>query len=228
MSEIDINKLRKELLTGGVAPKYVRRTLEELGQHFSDLENTALKYGVSQNEASKQAKTELGKEDLIISEILAKPELKSWSSRYPISTYLFGSTICYILAMVLILAVAIVPALLMPNMENTPAQTPGWLRMLFFFSFNIFLYVLTPAVTISILVFAKNRLANMLLPIMAISIVAFFGSAWWMVWEYGTAIDPEMSVTMGWGYYFLYFPSTVQPSIDWTIFIAQKVFITLF
>ena len=47
MPDAQFEALRLELLTSGVAPLYVERTIVELGEHYADLESAALAAGLS-------------------------------------------------------------------------------------------------------------------------------------------------------------------------------------
>jgi hypothetical protein len=75
--------LRHELLRGGVSPIYVERTILELGEHYEDLERDALAAGLSSEEAAQAARRTLGDEQSILAAVLARPELLSWSRRWP-------------------------------------------------------------------------------------------------------------------------------------------------
>ncbi len=79
----DFASLSERLLRGGVAPKYVRRTVTELRDHFSDVKDEALASGLSHDEAEREASSRLGTEDVIVDDILAKPELQCWAARWP-------------------------------------------------------------------------------------------------------------------------------------------------
>ena len=83
MPNREFEALRLELLRGGVSPIYVERTIIELGEHYEDLERDALGAGMSREEAAKAAHTALGSEQTIIHAVLARPELLSWSRRWP-------------------------------------------------------------------------------------------------------------------------------------------------
>ena len=71
------------LQKGGVAPVYIDRTLLELEEHYADLEQDALAAGLSREEAAHTAHTALGTEPVIAAAVLARPELREWSVRYP-------------------------------------------------------------------------------------------------------------------------------------------------
>jgi hypothetical protein len=83
MPNREFEALRLELLRGGVSPIYVERTIIELGEHYEDLERDALGAGMSREEAAKTARTMLGSEQAIVAAVLARPELLSWSRRWP-------------------------------------------------------------------------------------------------------------------------------------------------
>jgi hypothetical protein len=75
--------LRLELLRSGVTPVYVERTILELAEHYSDLESAALASGLSADEAARTALATLGSERAIAAAILMRPELLTFSTRYP-------------------------------------------------------------------------------------------------------------------------------------------------
>jgi hypothetical protein len=83
MPEPPFAGLRVELLRGGIAPYYVNRTLLELREHYADLEADALRAGLSPQEAAAEALAALGSEESIAGAVLARRELKVWSSRCP-------------------------------------------------------------------------------------------------------------------------------------------------
>jgi len=83
MPESKFEALKLELLQGGVAPVYIARTLLELEEHCTDLEQDALAAGLSPEEAERVARAALGSERQIAAAVLARPELREWSVRYP-------------------------------------------------------------------------------------------------------------------------------------------------
>jgi hypothetical protein len=83
MRDARLESLRLELLEGGVTPFYVERTIIELTEHFADLESAALAAGLSADEAARSASAALGNEHAIAAAILARPELLTFSTRWP-------------------------------------------------------------------------------------------------------------------------------------------------
>lgn len=75
--------LRLELLRGGVSPLYVDRTILELSEHYEDLQSDALESGLSRDAAAQAAHARLGSVETIAAAVLARPELLSWSHRWP-------------------------------------------------------------------------------------------------------------------------------------------------
>lgn len=83
----DYQALSLELLRGGIAPRRVRRIVHELRGHFLDLHVAALDQGMSQSEADAWAAAKLGNDGEVAREILSRPELQSWASRWPWAIY---------------------------------------------------------------------------------------------------------------------------------------------
>jgi hypothetical protein len=83
MPDTRFESLKLELQKGGVAQVYIARTLLELEEHCTDLEQDALAAGLSPEEAERVARAALGSERQIAAAVLARPELREWSVRYP-------------------------------------------------------------------------------------------------------------------------------------------------
>ena len=83
MPDERFESLRLELLRSGVAALYVERTIVELAEHYADLESAALAAGDSAEDAARAARTALGHERVIAAAILARPELLTFSTRWP-------------------------------------------------------------------------------------------------------------------------------------------------
>jgi hypothetical protein len=83
MRDSRFEALKLTLEKGGVAPVYIDRTLLELEEHYADLEQDGLASGLSSAEAASAAQAALGSERAIAEAVLARPELREWSLRYP-------------------------------------------------------------------------------------------------------------------------------------------------
>jgi len=80
---LDLSGLRKELIRSGIAPRHVRRTMDELSDHYEDLVDEALDGGASRIEAHALASRKLGEIATIGAAVRARPELRSWAYRFP-------------------------------------------------------------------------------------------------------------------------------------------------
>ena len=101
----DYEVLSRELLRGGISPRRVRRVVRELRDHYRDLQTDALAKGMNPGEAQTWAVSRLGTEQDVASEMLARPELRSWAARWPWAVYallppvvLVGLTVLLVLA----------------------------------------------------------------------------------------------------------------------------------
>lgn len=75
--------LSRRLLRAGIAPRHVKRLIAELEAHFADLVAELRSTGLSQAESESQAAVRLGTDDVLVANILARPELQSWVRRWP-------------------------------------------------------------------------------------------------------------------------------------------------
>ena len=75
--------LSQRLLRAGIAPRQVKRLVAEIEAHFADLVAELRTTGLSQAESESQAAVRLGTEDVLIANILAHPELRSWARQRP-------------------------------------------------------------------------------------------------------------------------------------------------
>ena len=75
--------LSQRLLRAGIAPRQVKRLIAEIEAHFSDLVAELRSAGLSQAESESQAAVRLGTEDVLIANVLAHPELRSWARQRP-------------------------------------------------------------------------------------------------------------------------------------------------
>ena len=78
-----LNALRTSLRDSGLSAAYVCRLMNELEDHFEDLENEALAEGRSAANAEAAARQRLGDQDAIEAAVLKQPELRSWCQRWP-------------------------------------------------------------------------------------------------------------------------------------------------
>lgn len=77
MRRPDLSGLQSELLRSGVAPRHVRRTIDELSDHYDDLVEQGLGDGKDNQRARSGALAQLGDFEHIAAAVRAQPELRS-------------------------------------------------------------------------------------------------------------------------------------------------------
>jgi hypothetical protein len=83
MPKPEFRALEEALLAANVAPRYVYRTIQELSEHFEDIESDALACGLSHEESRAVAKSAIGCDAAIVAAAQSRPELQTWPSRWP-------------------------------------------------------------------------------------------------------------------------------------------------
>ena len=84
------DRLSERLLTAGIAPRHVRRYVRELSDHFDDLVREESEGGASRELAQTRALSRLGHESDLAEAMLARPELRSLTSRFPWAVFGLG------------------------------------------------------------------------------------------------------------------------------------------
>lgn len=84
------DRLSERLLRAGIAPRHVRRYVRELSDHFDDLVREEKEVGAARELAETRALSRLGREDDLADAMLARPELKSLTSRFPWAVFGLG------------------------------------------------------------------------------------------------------------------------------------------
>jgi len=93
MPDPQFDELRKQLLGGGVSPRFIERTVLELREHYCDIEQDALESGATPAEAAAYARRALGDEQAIAGAVLARPELRDWSRQWPRAAACLGTLV---------------------------------------------------------------------------------------------------------------------------------------
>lgn len=101
------DSLSEKLLRSGIAPRYVRRYLRELRDHYDDAIQEELRKGVGQVAAEESATKRLGEPDHLVESALARPELLSWSRRWPWVVYILAPLLLFPVAFVAMILVMV-------------------------------------------------------------------------------------------------------------------------
>lgn len=86
-------ELREQLLRAGVAPRHVRRYLDELTDHVADLREEEVGAGKAGIDAENAALERLGNAEQLAEAMLARPELRAWSARAPWAVFSVGPVV---------------------------------------------------------------------------------------------------------------------------------------
>lgn len=134
------SNLAVRLFNGGIAPRHVRRTIAELQDHYTDLLEEATKHGLSRPEAEVEALSRLGTEDDLVTEMLSKPELRSWASRWPWLFYGLVPVVTSFAIAVMCVMVVVLGVEIFTDEANLSAQI--WLKNLLQGVFFTVVYIL--------------------------------------------------------------------------------------
>ena len=224
MQAVNFVRLRIRLLKGGVAPKFVKRTIQELQQHLDELIAQEKSDGTSEAEARAVAFSKLGDEEKILNETLARKELLSWSHRYPKSVFLILPVISYFAIAFFSLTIGLggVRTIFGVDIYNDwPAWNILYSQVLMFFME----YVLAPLLAFSLALLAIHRNVGLLWPIVGILIVCFFGFGF----ETIVSIPDERGrggVNLIWGWPFLPWENW-RPPLDQSIEQFARIIVTM-
>ena len=213
MSELNWQNLRMDMLRNGVAPKYVRRTILELSSHFAELKSQALREGLSELEASRRAQGEIGDDATILKEVLSKPELRSWQSRFPRLFFLIAPSLTLITSFALVVASLLYfaySASWLGDMESG-ADIAAWRKGVINGWFMLNCYLVAPLLALATVAMAKERLIEPLWPAFGILLLALLGCGWAYSIAWPTA-ETAGSFSLNWGYSF--FPRAVRGDHD--------------
>ena len=97
MPELNLTKLQNDLLRAGVSPRHVRRTVNELSDHYEDLVDNALADGAAAGDAQRRAQDEIGDMREVALAMRANPDFRSWAFRYPYLALLVYPLTCIVL-----------------------------------------------------------------------------------------------------------------------------------
>jgi hypothetical protein len=100
MPQPRFDRLSERLLSAGVAPRHVRRTVRELSDHFDDLVREEKDGGAARALAETRALSRLGQEDDLAAAMLARPELRSFMARFPWAVFGLGPVVLLALSVV--------------------------------------------------------------------------------------------------------------------------------
>jgi hypothetical protein len=200
MRELDFHALRETLLRGGVAPKHVRRTIAELRDHHTDLFGEALAKGCTFEDAEREASLRLGEADALAAEVLARPELRTWTHRWPWLAYCVAPTFVLGLASLTLLLLLGLSGVVHTD-EATFSGRWGSPASIWSLSGAIRLYYslgLPVMVAGACCFVAAQRRVSIRWPLIGVAIASIIGAAIQVnvAWPYGPAADGVISMSI--------------------------------
>lgn len=127
MLHAQLKTVAESLLRGGVAPRHVRRYVDELSDHYDDLVAAACNAGTSQADAERDALARIGTPNDLVTAMLARDDLKSLASKYPALVFSVGPTVGLALGLgIFILALMAVIVSFRPQGESYSVVPENW------------------------------------------------------------------------------------------------------
>lgn len=166
--------LRQRLLEGGIAPRRARRVLQELRAHFADLQAEQERAGLQGSTAAQAAFQQLGTQETLARQILERPELRSWSRRWPWAVYALAPLLLFPAAFTLLLALVIGLIRALQGLRQvSPAQLVGVFHAFGFFG----LYILPALLAATMALLACRRRVSPGWSLLSIAVLALWGAA---------------------------------------------------
>ena len=199
MSEVNHRDLLIELLKGGMAPKYARRTVRELRQHRSELVNEGLEQGLSEDESLAQANRKLGSKEEILREALAKPELRSWARKYTKTIFILSPIILYLLWVILALLLFTTASFFFPPVDLL--NPPWWMAVVTRTVGFLNEYVYPVAFVLVFCLWAKRRYVRPFWPLLGLIPMTFLGAGFETFYDFDELRGASMTLNWGWAFF---------------------------
>jgi hypothetical protein len=171
------NELRERLLRAGVAPRHVRRYLNELADHLDDLRAEEERAGRSGADAESAALVRLGGMDDLAKAMIEQRQLQSWCVRAPWAT--FGLAPLCLLAAAWFVALLILWSgwkIFLPGTDTPFVQLDG--LAIFYFGVGRLLYFGAPIlIGWGIGLIAARQRLQALWPTVGVVLIASIGGA---------------------------------------------------
>lgn len=168
-------ELRERLLRAGVAPRYVRRYLTELADHWDDLVAQEEYGGCSRANAEASALIRLGKVDDLAQAMLRQRRFQSWCTRAPWA--MFGVAPVFALAGIYLVACLILWSgwnIFLPGTDSPFTRLHG--LAILYFGVGRLMYLGAPVfVGWGICALAARQRFNLLWPTMGFVLIALVG-----------------------------------------------------
>jgi hypothetical protein len=195
MSEL-FDPLRETLLRAGVAPVHVRRYLEELAEHLSDLVSEERKAGRSVSEVKAAARARLGGDQALAEAMLAQPALRSWTGRAPWATLVIGPFLLLLLTWLLPLLL-IVLMTLPKHLLHPAALPPAWLPPVGDGLVDLVRLGGPLVIGCGVALLGARQRSRVIWPLLGCAVIAVFGDSLYPVTHWPTAASHDLGLGVG-------------------------------
>ena len=207
MSDYDFNRMKFNLISGGLAPRHARRAITEIHQHLDELREQGIHEGLSAEQALAQARHALGSEADLTSQFLSRPELKSWPSRYPKLLFILTPLLSYLLLSLTMLVTYIYLA----GFIDRPADLviPGYTYQIGNVILAFCCYLFAPLLALASFITARRYLLPMAWPLVGAVLLTILGAGF--IFQITPADANNLgSIGVSWGWSFLPRPLQVE------------------
>jgi hypothetical protein len=171
MPDQSFESLRDALLRMGVAPRHARRVAVELDSHFRQLVQEGRERGDSEVGARIAARKVLGSDEVLIERYARMPELRAWSSRWPV----FWFTLVPLMSFIALFAAALASLCLSGHLMSAYLQhlhvSAGVTSRVDWMAQILFLWVFPVLIAAAFAVLAYRRRVALHWPVAGIAIV---------------------------------------------------------
>jgi hypothetical protein len=175
---VDFDRLKERLLRGGIAPRHVRRALNELRDHYEDAVRDEQEKGLTTTAAAQAAWTRLGDEDHIVETTLGRPELRSLPARFPGIIFGTGPFLLWVGAIVFTVVGMSHLFDLLKSMDILPPSgtpEPHWAHAPAYAACFFYARILPLVIGGLMLAGAARQRVSLRWPIIGVTIVSLFG-----------------------------------------------------
>lgn len=164
--------LRGQLLEGGIAPRHVRRYLDELSEHLDDLMRQQRDAGYDGEEAEIRARARLGSDTELAAAMLEQKHLRSITARAPWAVFLLLPPVAGIAAAFVLIAPLALVANLLHMISPHGIDAPEWFKSLAFGVTMLGNLAVGPLLALGYAVLAGRQRITRSWPLLAILLIA--------------------------------------------------------
>lgn len=219
-----LDSLRRSLLRGGVAPRYVRRYVAELSEHYEALEREELAAGFGRKQAALRARARLGDDANLQASVLSRRACMSFSRRHPVTCFV-ALPIAILLAGKALVAIGAAGAGLWLSGSARSQFSDGSGAVLAGFVHFAFRYAVPLAITFGYCVVAEWRGCRLIWPLAACLILAIYVGA--TALRIDTPLLQISQAQLGFGrHYFLLTPALLVPPAGFVCYLIIRSWIS--